>query len=149
MAGEGGTIQLDIDLVRIPDVSFVSWERVPGGEIPDEPVPLLVPDLAVEVISRSNTPKEMDEKLQEYFEKGVRLVWYVRPQDPGRRRLHGAGPLHPADGLDAARRRRRPARLLGPGRRAVRDAEAAAAGKGEQKKNGPQAGEEERPRRGR
>ncbi len=34
VAGEGGTIQLDINLVRIPDVSFISWERVPGGEIP-------------------------------------------------------------------------------------------------------------------
>jgi Uma2 family endonuclease len=78
VAGEGGTLQLDINLVRIPDVSFISWERVPGGEVPQEPVPLLVPDLAVEVISRGNTRKEMDEKLQEYFEKGVRLVWYVR-----------------------------------------------------------------------
>ena len=80
VAGEGGTIQLDINLVRIPDVSFFSWERIPGGEFPKEPIPLLVPDLAVEVISRSNTRKEMDEKLQEYFEKGVRLVWYVRPR---------------------------------------------------------------------
>jgi Uma2 family endonuclease len=80
VAGEGGTLQLDINLVRIPDVSFISWERMPGVELPKEPVPLLVPDLVVEVISRSNTPKEMAEKLREYFEKGVRLVWYVRPR---------------------------------------------------------------------
>ncbi len=80
VAGAGGTLQLDINLVRIPDVSFVSWERMPGGEIPEEPVPLLVPDLVVEVISRSNTRKEMEDKLAEYFEKGVRLVWYVRPK---------------------------------------------------------------------
>ena len=73
-------LKLDIDLVRIPDVSFVSWDRVPGRKFPSEPVPPLVPDLAVEVISPSNTPKEMDEKLQEYFEKGVRLVWFVRPK---------------------------------------------------------------------
>ena len=80
VAGEDGTIQLDINLVRIPDVAFFSLERLPGGEVPEEPIPLLVPDLAVEVISRSNTRKEMDEKLEEYFEKGVRLVWYVRPR---------------------------------------------------------------------
>ncbi len=80
VAGEGGTIQLDVNLVRIPDVMFISLERLPGGEIPDEAIPLLVPDLAVEVISRSNTPKEMNDKLKEYFEKGVRLVWYVRPR---------------------------------------------------------------------
>ncbi len=80
VAGEGGTIQLDINLVRIPDVSFISWDRMAGGKIPAEPVPLLVPDLAVEVISKNNTRKEMDDKLKEYFEKGVRLVWYVRPR---------------------------------------------------------------------
>jgi Uma2 family endonuclease len=80
VAGADGTIQLDIDLVRIPDVSFFSWDRLPGGEMPGEPIPLLVPDLAVEVISKSNTRKEMDDKLREYFEKGVRLVWYVRPR---------------------------------------------------------------------
>jgi Uma2 family endonuclease len=80
VAGADGTIQLDINLVRIPDVSFFSWERLPGGEIPEKPIPLLVPDLAVEVISRGNTSREMSAKLQEYFEKGVRLVWYVRPK---------------------------------------------------------------------
>lgn len=80
VAGADGTIQLDIDLVRIPDVSFFSWDRLPGGGMPEEAIPLLVPDLAVEVISKSNTRKEMDDKLREYFEKGVRLVWYVRPR---------------------------------------------------------------------
>jgi Uma2 family endonuclease len=65
VAGEGGMLQLDIDLVRIPDVSFISWDSVPGGELPDEAAPLLVPDLAVEVISRANTRKEMEEKLRE------------------------------------------------------------------------------------
>jgi Uma2 family endonuclease len=79
VAGEGGMLKFDIALVRIPDVSFISWQRVPGGKFPRERVPALVPDLAVEVISRGNTPKEMGEKLQEYFEKGVRLVWFVRP----------------------------------------------------------------------
>jgi Uma2 family endonuclease len=75
-----GPVQLALSLVRIPDVSFISWDRLPGGEMPDEPIPLLVPDLVVEVISKSNTRKEMDDKLREYFDKGVRLVWYVRPR---------------------------------------------------------------------
>lgn len=75
-----GPLRIDIDLVRIPDVSFISWERLPAGEIVAEPIPLVVPDLAVEVISRNNTRKEMDDKLKEYFEKGVRLVWSVRPR---------------------------------------------------------------------
>ncbi len=80
VVGEAGMIQLVINLVRIPDVSFISWDRVPGDEFPPDPVPLLVPDLVVEGISRGNTRKEMEDKLQEYFEKGVRLVWFVRPR---------------------------------------------------------------------
>ena len=145
VAGEGGMIQLDINLVRIPDVSFISWDRVPGGELPEEPVPLLVPDLAVEVISRSNTPKEMDEKLREFFEKGVRLVWFVRPRS---RVVDVYTAPDRFTRLTASMRagwRRRPAGFLGPGRRAIPVAEAARRGKGQPKKNGDPAREEERP----
>ncbi len=80
VAGPDGTIQLDLDLVRIPDVSFISWDRLPSGEFPSKAIPLIVPDLAVEVISQGNTAREMNDKLREYFEKGVRLVWFVRPK---------------------------------------------------------------------
>jgi Uma2 family endonuclease len=69
------------DLVRIPDVSFVSWSRLPERKTPREPLPDLVPDLAVEILSSSNTPQEMDRKLKDYFRTGVRLVWYVDPDD--------------------------------------------------------------------
>ena len=79
VTGEAVTFQLDLGLVRIPDVSFISTDRMPGGRIPEEPVPLVVPDLVVEVISKSNTRKEIEEKLDEYFEKGVHLVWIMRP----------------------------------------------------------------------
>jgi hypothetical protein len=41
VAGADGTIKLDLNLVRIPDVSFVSWERLPGGELPRDPIPVL------------------------------------------------------------------------------------------------------------
>jgi len=80
VTGADGMFRLSKGLVRIPDVAFVSWKRIPDGKFPEEPIPDLVPDLAVEVISPNNTPKEMNEKLKEYFEKGVRLVWFVRPR---------------------------------------------------------------------
>ena len=64
-------------LVRIPDVSFISLERLPGEEVPREPIPDLAPDLAVEVISRGNTRREMERKLDDYFTAGTKLVWYV------------------------------------------------------------------------
>ena len=78
--GADATTALGPGLVRLPDVSFVSRRRLPAGKIPREPIPVLAPDLAVEVISQGNTPEEMDRKLREYFEAGVKLVWYVYPQ---------------------------------------------------------------------
>jgi len=148
IAGADGTILLDIDLVRIPDVSFVSLGRLPGGKLPDQPVPALVPDLVVEVISPSNTPKEMDEKLQEYFEKGVRLVWYVRPRSrvvdvytapdhftrlTASMRLDG-GDVLPGFSVQVGELFEMPKRP---------------AARGEQKKNEPQPGKKTGPRRGR
>lgn len=79
VAGESGMVRLAPGLVRIPDVSFVSWERLPGRKTPREPVPDLVPDFAVEILSESNTAAEMDRKLGEYLAAGVRLVWFVYP----------------------------------------------------------------------
>ena len=72
-----GMMRLAPGLVRIPDLSFISWKRLPEHRPPREPIPDLVPDLAVEVISKYNTRQEMDRKLQDYFTAGVRLVWYV------------------------------------------------------------------------
>ena len=57
----------------------ISWERLPGRRVPTEPIPDLAPDLAVEVVSESNTEEEMARKRREYFDAGVRLVWIVKP----------------------------------------------------------------------
>ena len=77
ITGADGTIHLMPKLVRIPDVSFVAWSRLPGRQLPDEPIPDLVPNLAIEILSASNTPGEMKRKLREYFETGVEQVWFV------------------------------------------------------------------------
>jgi Uma2 family endonuclease len=74
-----GTLRLTAGLVRIPDVSFTSWDRMPGRRRPTKPIPHLAPDLAVEVLSESNTPGEMARKRQEYFTAGVSLVWEADP----------------------------------------------------------------------
>jgi Uma2 family endonuclease len=78
--GADAPLRLEPGLVRLPDVSFVAWDRFPNRELPAEPVPDLAPDLAVEVISDGNTEEEMERKVQEYFTAGVRLVWYVYPE---------------------------------------------------------------------
>jgi Uma2 family endonuclease len=76
--GADGMMRLAPGLVRIPDVSFVRWERFPHRQVQlDQPIPNLVPDLAVEVLSLSNTRDEMDRKRREYFSQGTQLVWLV------------------------------------------------------------------------
>ncbi len=80
VTGFAGTIQLRPGLVRIPDAAFTSWDRIPGRRWPDEPVPHLVPDLAVEVLSESNSPGEMLAKRNDSFTAGVRLVWEIDPR---------------------------------------------------------------------
>jgi Uma2 family endonuclease len=78
--GADGMMRLAPGLVRIPDVSFISWARLPGRNIPRQPIADLAPDLAVEVLSKGNTREEMQRKLSDYFAAAVRQVWYVYPQ---------------------------------------------------------------------
>jgi Uma2 family endonuclease len=75
--GADAMMRLAPGLVRIPDVSFVSWGRLPSRRISRAAFFSGSPDLAVEVISKGNTPEEMSGKLEEYFAAGTRLVWYV------------------------------------------------------------------------
>jgi Uma2 family endonuclease len=80
IAAPDGMMRLTRGLVRIPDVSFVAWEQLPGGKVPTEPIPDLCPTLAIEVVSRSNRPRELARKRREYFAAGTRLVWQFDPE---------------------------------------------------------------------
>ena len=64
------------DTVRAPDVGFIAAERVPDDldDLPDGYVPF-APDLAIEVISPNDDPKEIEQKIAEYLKYGTRLVW--------------------------------------------------------------------------
>ena len=78
--GAAGYLRLMPGSVRAPDVSFISWSKLPSRRFPKAPLAPLVPDLAIEVLSPSNTHAEMERKLGEYFAAGVRLVWYIDPE---------------------------------------------------------------------
>ena len=66
---------------RKPDAAFISSRRWPR----ERPMPRtdnawdVVPDLAVEVISPTDRVEELFEKIAEYFEAGVSLVWILYP----------------------------------------------------------------------
>ena len=69
-------------LQRRPDVAYVShlrWpreRRVPRTEAWD-----VIPDLAIEVASRSNAAEEILVKIREYFQAGCLRVWVVYPTE--------------------------------------------------------------------
>ena len=75
-----GMMRLAPTILRAPDVAFISWGRIPGGRLSEVSLAASIPDLAIEVLSPSNTRAEMARKRAEYFAAGVRLVWEVDPQ---------------------------------------------------------------------
>jgi len=66
-------------LVRRPDVSFVRFGRLPG-DVPPKGWIKIPPDLAVEVVSPNDTAEEVEEKLADYREVRVPLVWVIYPE---------------------------------------------------------------------
>jgi Uma2 family endonuclease len=75
--------------VRLPDVSFVAWSHFPDRLLPAGAILNVIPDLAVEILSPTNTRAEMERKRREYFSGGARLVWEVDP-DGRRVRVYAA-----------------------------------------------------------
>jgi Uma2 family endonuclease len=78
-AETGFKLKSDPDTVRAPDAAFIRQERVdevgetqgywPGA-----------PDLAVEVLSPSDTIAQVEEKVTEWLAFGTRLVWVISPK---------------------------------------------------------------------
>ena len=68
-------------LARRPDAAYVSYDRWPEDKPLLDTDPWdLVPELAVEVMSPSNSSQATEGKIEEYFEAGVQLVWLVYPK---------------------------------------------------------------------
>lgn len=74
---------------RTPDLMFISaarWTQYLTDNPDWEAKPsLLIPDLAVEIISPNDRFGEVQDKVDEYLRKGVRLIWVF---DPERQRVH-------------------------------------------------------------
>lgn len=90
----GYLLATDPDTVRRPDLSFVEASRLAGFD--DETFFEGAPDLAIEILSPSNRPREIRERTADYLAAGCRLVWIL---DPKTRTVTVHGP-----GIDAIRR---------------------------------------------
>ena len=91
--------------VRKPDLAFVRAGRLPGGK-PEEGWLSVRPDLVVEVVSPGDTVQELEEKLEDYREAGIPLIWVIHPSlrrahvlRPGQARVE-VGPDGVLDGED-------------------------------------------------
>jgi Uma2 family endonuclease len=93
---------------RSPDVSFIAATRLPSGPELKElfrrtAVFELVPDLVVEVLSPSDRPREVMDKVGEYLGAGVRLAWVIDPAEEravAYRSVTGAREIPPDGSLD-------------------------------------------------
>jgi Uma2 family endonuclease len=65
---------------RAPDISFVSKERLRGLKRNEPRFFPGAPDLAVEILSPSNSRREVDERLRDFFSSGTRLAWVIDPE---------------------------------------------------------------------
>jgi Uma2 family endonuclease len=74
VAGADGGFRLSAKTVLSPDVAFVAKGRL--TELPDRFF-LLAPDLAVEVVSPTDSIKAVQRKAARYLAYGTRLVWIV------------------------------------------------------------------------
>ncbi len=65
---------------RIPDLAFVAADRMPPEGEPETKW-LIVPDLAVEVISPTDYYEKVHSKAMEFLAAGVKVVWIVSPEN--------------------------------------------------------------------
>lgn len=77
-AETGFLVDHDPDTVRAPDAAFVSKERMGAGPPPKKfwPFP---PDLAVEVVSPSESADSVQERVGDWLAAGTRAVWLLYP----------------------------------------------------------------------
>lgn len=66
--------------LREPDVSIFLFSQFPGGIPPRTAALPYPPALAVEILSPTNTAREIERKRREYFAGGTRLLWTVEPE---------------------------------------------------------------------
>ena len=79
LAGPDLGVWLSNGNLRSPDITFVRNEKLPKEE-DQYKFAEFIPDLAVEVLSPSDWPQCVEEKIREFLENGVPIVWLVDPK---------------------------------------------------------------------
>ena len=67
---------------RSPDVAYIRqerWDQLTQDE--RESFPPIAPDFVLELMSKTDSLKRLQEKMQEYIDNGVKLGWLINPQN--------------------------------------------------------------------
>ncbi len=75
----GCIIRRNPDVVLSPDVAFISYERLPGGVLPEGFIDG-TPDLVAEIISPNDLYTEVAEKVAQWLTAGTRMVLVINPR---------------------------------------------------------------------
>ena len=78
-AETGFRLAQDPDTVLAPDIAFIQSSRIPAAGLPKAFWPG-TPDLAVEVLSPSDSAKEAEQKVNDWLDHGCSMVWVVSPK---------------------------------------------------------------------
>ena len=62
--------------VRIPDLAYFTRQQMVESANGNEPIPMFV----IEIISANDSINAVNQKLKEYFDAGVQVVWHIFPQ---------------------------------------------------------------------
>ena len=79
-ADTGFVVRRNPDTVLVPDVSYVSYDKLPTGDVPAGFLELS-PNLAVEVKSPGDSSREVREKAEQWLAAGTAAVWVLDPDD--------------------------------------------------------------------
>lgn len=71
-------VSLAADVVRRPDVAFIRNERLQGVDLARVPLPI-APDIAIEIVSEFDRAADLNLKIEQYLQAGVRAVWILYP----------------------------------------------------------------------
>jgi Uma2 family endonuclease len=69
-------MRLETENFRIPDLAYFTAEQHFSAVKGEHPIP----QLAIEFLSKSESAEDIDDKINDYFSSGVKLVWYIYPK---------------------------------------------------------------------
>jgi Uma2 family endonuclease len=71
-------VHRDPDRVRAADIAFIRRERVPPLEARQH-IMEVIPDLVVEILSKQDTVEEVSDRIDDWLNAGVQMLWIVDP----------------------------------------------------------------------